>query len=168
MILINTLQHLLQQIKEYLIQLSPAQYAQTLEVYSGASIGQHTRHMIEFLQCFLRQYPSGIINYDARQRKADLEQLPQAALQAIAVVENCLNTVQEQPHKLQLLLSYPQAANAIFVTTNLEREIAYNIEHIIHHLAIIKIGLLIQVPHIKLSPDFGVAYSTIQYRSLVR
>ncbi|OWY24378.1 hypothetical protein C7N43_23835 [Sphingobacteriales bacterium UPWRP_1] len=164
MSLVTTLQQLLWQSKEFLVQLSPAQYALPLPVFSGASIGQHTRHFIEFLQCLITQLPSGTINYDARQRNTSLEQYPKNALQAIDALELQLNTL-PQNHQLQLVVSYPQLGQPTLINTNLHRELAYNAEHIIHHLAIIKIGLLFLLPQIQLPPHFGVAYSTIQYHA---
>jgi hypothetical protein len=43
------------------------------------------------------------------------------------------------------------------------RELLYNLEHCIHHQALIKVALL-DMPHICISDTFGVAPSTIQYR----
>ncbi|MDX1476670.1 MAG: hypothetical protein R3301_03155 [Saprospiraceae bacterium] len=48
--------------------------------------------------------------------------------------------------------------------SSLERELIYNIEHTIHHLAIIKIGLAIIAPDIPLPAHFGVAPSTVKYK----
>jgi hypothetical protein len=48
--------------------------------------------------------------------------------------------------------------------SNIERELMYNIEHTIHHLAIIKIGLNAVAPQIALSEHFGVAPSTIRHK----
>lgn len=162
--LITTVQQLLWQSKDYLVQLTPAQYAHPLPVFSGTSIGQHTRHFIEFLQCLMAQLPSGVINYDARQRNTTLELYPETALQSIAALEVQLNALQQNPH-LQLVVTYPQLGQPALINTNLHRELAYNAEHIIHHLAIIKIGLLMILPQIQLPPNFGVAYSTIQHRA---
>ena len=51
------------------------------------------------------------------------------------------------------------------VNTNVEREILYNLEHCIHHLAIIKIGLKIIKPNFKLPENFGLADSTIRFKN---
>lgn len=164
MSLVTTVQQLLWQTKDYLEQLTPVQYAHPLPIFSGASIGQHTRHFVEFLQCLMVQLPSGIINYDARQRNTNLETNPETALQAIATLEAQLNDLQPNL-QLQLTVTYPQLGQPTLINTNLQRELAYNAEHIIHHLAIIKIGLLSVLPQIQLPPHFGVAYSTLLHRA---
>ena len=47
--------------------------------------------------------------------------------------------------------------------SSLEREVVHNIEHVIHHLAIIKIALLAYHDEITVPQAFGVAPSTLRY-----
>ena len=47
------------------------------------------------------------------------------------------------------------------------RELHYNVEQCIHHLALIKVALKIIRPDIELSESFGVAPSTIQHRKKI-
>ena len=67
------------------------------------------------------------------------------------------------PEKLQLMATY-QGDEQIHILTTFERELMYNIEHTIHHLAIIKIAIRLVAPHIRLPDNFGVAASTIKHR----
>ena len=53
---------------------------------------------------------------------------------------------------------------AITIETNYYRELIYNIEHAVHHMAIMKIGIHEVAPYISLPADFGVAASTIRYK----
>jgi hypothetical protein len=40
---------------------------------SSATIGEHTRHVIEMFQCLLNNYESGVVNYDERARDIVLQ-----------------------------------------------------------------------------------------------
>ena len=49
------------------------------------------------------------------------------------------------------------------VTSTYNREIVYNIEHAVHHMALIKVALKeLEVEFV--NEEFGVAYATVQYR----
>jgi hypothetical protein len=56
-----------------------------------------------------------------------------------------------------------QSVESITISTNYYREIAYNLEHTIHHMALIRVGLN-EVSGIQLPDDFGVASSTVKHR----
>jgi len=60
--------------------------------------------------------------------------------------------------------SYDDSSDkTIFIESNYYREIAYNLEHTIHHMALIRIGIS-EVSSVLLSEDFGVASSTLKHR----
>jgi hypothetical protein len=50
------------------------------------------------------------------------------------------------------------------VNSSLYRELLFNIEHAIHHMAILKIGTKIVLPEWDLPQQFGVAPSTIRHQ----
>ena len=45
------------------------------------------------------------------------------------------------------------------------RELAYNIEHAIHHMALLKVAVNQTLTYIELPQNFGVASSTIRYQA---
>ena len=49
------------------------------------------------------------------------------------------------------------------ISSNYFREIAYNLEHTIHHMALIRVGLR-EIGDIPVDDDYGVASSTLKYR----
>jgi hypothetical protein len=51
----------------------------------------------------------------------------------------------------------------IRIQSNYYRELLYNLEHCIHHQALIKVAVL-QLENISVNENFGVARSTIEYR----
>ncbi len=152
-------------IRYYLGNLSPDRYREPLEILSLASIGEHTRHILEFYQCLLGQCESGSINYDHRVRNKLIQEDPDIASQALDEIMEALPgcAIDQQ---LQLEICYDQdQQETVAVTTSMERELAYNLEHVIHHLAIIKIGLSVIAPRMELPEGFGVAPSTMRYKS---
>jgi hypothetical protein len=58
---------------------------------------------------------------------------------------------------------YEDGSAAVVIPTNYFREIAYNLEHTVHHMALIRVGVN-EVSTVQLPQEFGVAYSTIKYR----
>jgi hypothetical protein len=155
---------LLQDLKSAIDHLSANQYKQPIELLYNASVGQHCRHIIEFFQCLENQLATGKICYDLRKRQIELEENPKSALVAI---DEIIEWIESVPVDCQLQLEVNNELENEEVkekiNSSLIRELLFNIEHAIHHMAIIKIGLRIQSPEIELPHHFGVAPSTIRY-----
>ena len=66
--IIQSINHCLLQVKNLLLQIEDKDYAMCCSELSNASIGEHTRHIIEMFQCLTNEYKSGIVNYDKRER----------------------------------------------------------------------------------------------------
>lgn len=156
--IIKSIHHCLNQIKDLLEQISDTDYAMPCSELSNASIGEHTRHIIELFQCIVREYDNGIVNYDKRDRNKRIETSTDYAINQIDDLLESIN----KPNR-ELLLQESGANEIITVNTNYYRELVYNLDHCIHHQALIKIGLQLNFDY-KIDPDFGVAFSTIQYR----
>ncbi|MGB4845587.1 MAG: hypothetical protein WBP16_14055 [Ferruginibacter sp.] len=133
-------------------------YAEPCQALSQATIGQHSRHIIELYQCLLAGYQSGKINYDDRKRNLLYENDIQAA---IAVIKDIQLNLQQPDKAVEVFCDTD--ADTICIQSNYFREVLYNLEHCIHHQALIKVALL-SIKDIKISEGFGVAPSTLQYR----
>jgi len=153
----------LSNIQYYLNNLEPTIYKDPLEILSYSSIGGHTRHVLEFYQCLLKQCADGKINYDLRKRNKSIQEDPEFAGTILAQIMDTLPDCDVR-RKLKLEICYDEDHSITdTVDTSLERELVYNLEHLIHHLAIIKIGLFIAAPRMTLPEGFGVAPSTIRF-----
>lgn len=156
----------LQQLRNLLEIIPSDTYANKLEVFSGSSIGQHCRHVIEFFQCLIQEADHTTVCYDHRQREKKLEDHTNFAIASID--EILLELPKMELNKpLNLACDYHTIPNEIkpnLTETTLARELVYNIEHAIHHMAIIKIGLKAIYPEFKLPDGFGVAPSTVRFR----
>jgi hypothetical protein len=134
-------------------------YNNPCEALSNATIGQHSRHIIELYQCLLKGYASGKINYDDRKRNALYENDATAAIAVIKEIQEKL----EQPDK-QVNIFCGTNDNSVCIESNYYREVLYNLEHCIHHQALIKVALL-TIKNIDIDGGFGVAPSTLQHRA---
>lgn len=147
----------LNELSSLLSQLSNEEYSNPCHELSNSSIGQHVRHSIELFQCLESKYDSGIINYDHRLRDFHLESDVNAAKKAIEIILNLI----DKPNKALVLVQKLDCV--VEIESNYYRELLYNLEHCIHHQALIKVAIL-QMNHLKIDENFGVARSTIEYR----
>ena len=140
--------------------LNQDQYSFKSEFLNGASIGEHLRHSYEFYVCLLKRENPTIINYDERKRDARIETDLAYAVEQMQSLKTHLKPIKNDvPLKLS-----SKEANAQMVSTSLERELVYCLDHAIHHQALIKIGLKeLNLYHL-VNENFGVAYSTIRFR----
>lgn len=153
---------ILSQLKDVINQLGETAYSETLDVFSGASIGQHTRHILEFYLCLLQQKNKGDICYDKRERNLALETDIQVTTATINLLIDNLKLVTEDT---PVTLSCELQGESIITPSSVSRELLYALEHAVHHMAIIKIGLLLNCPTLTIPQNFGVADSTVQYRN---
>ena len=148
----------IEQFKEVLIQLPKRSYTQPCDILSNATIGQHTRHVIELYQCLLANYGIAKICYDKRERNTQIEEDVTYAVAQLTQIQQAL----EKPDK-ELIISYDLGENEVFLQSNFLRELMYNLEHMIHHQALIRVGVN-RLTDVTLPDSFGVAPSTIQFR----
>jgi hypothetical protein len=149
------------QLAETLNQLTQQEYVKPCSTLFNNTIGQHVRHIIELFQCLESGYDNSLVNYEKRKRDIAIETDKQLASDLLKNIYQQLN----RPDKaLVLEACYDEhASEPITIATNYYREIAYNLEHTIHHMALIRVGIA-EVSSIVLPDDFGVASSTVKYR----
>lgn len=151
----------LEQLAGALDMISDAQYLSPIHILDGQSIGAHTRHIIELYRELEKGYPHGVVDYDRRERDQQIQTEKTAAL-----------------HTLLMILKSPTLPNKSFVVlapsmdpreegqpigSSYDRELMYQIEHAIHHLALIRVAFR-ELGIGPLPEDFGVAPSTLAYR----
>ena len=158
--MIQLAKNILKQISFALNQMTDLEYTQSVELFSGASISQHTRHIIEFYTCAIDSTHT-IINFDSRQRDQTIEQDRDFSLQIIDSIIVNLDLLKEDK---AIIIEAQLGGETHLLQSSLHRELLYVVEHAVHHMAIIKMGVLLNFPHICLAPNFGVAESTIEYR----
>ena len=146
-------------------EISAADYAMPLSVLSDNSVGKHMRHIIEFFECFEEGCETGVVNYDTRQRNTEIETSPAYASTKLNDLHDSIASYDfNMPLMLNSMLSGKLLSGTQMVTSSFERELIYTLEHAIHHMAIIEIGIKQELPNVILPENFGVAFSTLEFR----
>lgn len=156
--LLKSIRRSLDELTDLLNQLSDKDYSKSCQALSNATIGEHTRHILEMFQCLQNGYDSGIINYDNRERNIRIQTETEFAKQCITEIKAGL----QSENKIMFLEQFIDGLN-MRIQSNYYRELLYNLEHCVHHQALIKVAVL-QFENILVDENFGVARSTIEYR----
>lgn len=156
--LLKSIHHSLDELLYLLDQLSDQDYSKPCPALSNATIGEHIRHILEMFQCLENSYDLGILNYDNRERNNQIQTETEFAKKCITSLKKGLKS----ENKIIYLEQIIDGLN-IRIQSNYYRELLYNLEHCIHHQALIKVAVL-QFENISVDENFGVARSTIEYR----
>jgi hypothetical protein len=152
---------LLLQLQQALENLTDHQYTTPVGLLSGSAIGTHVRHIIEFYLELIKGYDSGFVNYDKRKRDHSIESHRWVAMEKLAEIGR---TIVRPDKELVLVANFSAGEDGpVEVKTNYFRELIYNLEHTVHHMALLRVGIG-AVSSLVLPPAFGVAMSTIKFR----
>ncbi|NIJ52937.1 hypothetical protein [Dyadobacter arcticus] len=155
---------ILSQLIEMTEQFSRDEYTRNLDLLSTNSVGRHLRHILEFYDLAVRAGNTGKLNYDKRERNLLLENDPREAILKMKELIVFIRMMKDDM-VLKLEASYSaDVRNDVKITTTFYRELLYNVEHAVHHMAIMAIAVKVEFRHIRLSENFGIAYSTIQHK----
>ncbi|MFQ3173614.1 MAG: hypothetical protein ACI9WT_001284 [Flavobacterium sp.] len=156
--LILSINNSLNELIQVLDQIPNSEYSNQCEALSNSTIGEHSRHIIEMFQCLQNNYDLGIVNYDKRERNTLVQTDTGYAISQIRIIQKSL---EKENKKIELQQNID--GEEIRFKSNYLRELLHNLEHCIHHEALIKVAIL-QNPTIVVGENFGVARSTIEYR----
>jgi hypothetical protein len=159
----NIISPVLAQLSESISLLSDNEYAQKSLLLNGSTVGGHTRHVVELFQCLINGYKNGTINYEHRNRDIEIENNKNFACYLLDTIADALQLPNKALH-LHGFYSESETEESS-VSTNFYRELIYNLEHTIHHMALIRVAIN-EVSNIELPENFGVASATIQYKKL--
>jgi uncharacterized damage-inducible protein DinB len=127
---------------------------------SSGSVGEHVRHCLDHARALLTGINTGELTYDARLRGTRIETDPGAAAIEIAMLCVALDRLDvlpgETPIRLRTIAQRGEAPVEVITTAG--REIAFVIQHTIHHCALI--AVLLERRDITVPASFGYAPST--------
>jgi hypothetical protein len=162
--LVNACTEILFQLSDLVHSLTDEDFKKPCKALSNSTIGQHLRHTLEFFICFEHGFNSGVINYDRRDHDKTMETDRGVAAETISRIGMFVSSLEDN-RELKLEVNYDlDKEHFETLDTTTARELVYNIEHAVHHMAIMKIGVNEIAPYIKLPPGFGIAASTIRHQ----
>jgi hypothetical protein len=157
--IINSIVLQLQQLSIVIRQLSQEEYNMSSIVLSQATIGQHTRHIIEHFLQLVNSYDAGRVNYEIRPRDKEIET---DKLVALSVIRNIESQLYKPDKKLMVVTE-----DHIYISSSYHRELLFNLSHLVHHMALIRIGVS-ATKSVEFPEGFGFSSSTINYRTRTR
>lgn len=159
--------HILDQLATLVREIDERDFMKPSVALSQSTIGQHIRHTLEFFICFEQGYKTGVVNYDKRAHDKLIENDKFIALSTINRIAMFVTSLNPS-RALKLEAGYDVASDEVLIIdTNTIRELVYNIEHAVHHMALIKIGVRENAPYLQLPQDFGIAASTIRHKETI-
>jgi len=162
--LIKASNSILSQLAAIIDQIEEKHFVAPCVSLGNSSIGQHLRHTLEFFLCLESGCGKGVVNYDKRAHDKLIENDKFIALATIQRIKDFVNERTED-FTLKLQVGYElDSDECLEMDTNYFRELTYNIEHAVHHMAIMKIGIREIAGYVNLPADFGIAASTLRYK----
>ncbi|MEM8962703.1 MAG: DinB family protein [Acidobacteriota bacterium] len=156
----------LAQARDLLAQLDPAHLEPS---GSTSGVGAHLRHCFDAYRCFLRGLDAdGLIDYDARERDVEVERDPNIALARVDELVCALDALSVDAANQPVRVRHDAAAwehADPWSQSTVARELQFLLSHTIHHYALI--AHLLAVRGVEVDATFGVAPSTLEYRSAV-
>lgn len=160
--------HIVGQCVEVLEAIDPELYSRSILGSRAGSLGGQFRHCIDYMACFLRDLPTGKIDYDRRKRDPELERLPGSAADRLREISRGLAAIPASQAGKQVMVKADQMGEGAhddpsseWCASTLLRELRFLLSHTVHHCALI--SLMLKAEGVDVSEVFGVAPSTLEY-----
>jgi uncharacterized damage-inducible protein DinB len=131
--------------------------------HASGAIGEHVRHVLDHLSALIAASPTAVLSYDHRTRGTSVESDPSAAVREMMRLDLALERWTDRSLDEPIAVAAVLDADGQSVTgwSTLARELAFVMNHTIHHQAIIALLLEFQ-GQAPLDDRFGYAPSTPQ------
>lgn len=159
----------LEQVLSVLRLIDQEQFNSEIDIFGGSALGHQFRHILEFYLIFLDGVETGLVSYDKRIRNKQWEQsIDSATMMFNSLIPKIKDIKADKLIELEYGDSYGEKEYSFQrIQSTIKRELSFVVEHSIHHLAMIKMGMRHVFPEIEINKVIGVAPSTIKYQSNV-
>lgn len=162
---VTALSALLEQVRDVIIGMPAAMYRARPAARVSGSIGEHVRHCLDHVSALVAAMYGDELSYDRRSRGTTVENEGRIAAdeisQLVLRLEGQAAVRLDRPVTLWSLLD--AEGTAVAIRTTIGREIAFVIQHTIHHCALI--AVLLEWQGAQVPAGFGLAPSTVQARA---
>jgi uncharacterized damage-inducible protein DinB len=157
---VEALADLLEQLRMVLLVVPDAAYVGRPVPQLSGSVGEHVRHCLDHFRVLATAGRSAQLTYDQRRRGSAVETSRRAALQEIDRLLDELGLLAAAPlqRRVYIRALVHHGGTAVFAASSLARELAFVVQHTIHHFAVI--GLLLHQLGVPVPTGFGLAPST--------
>jgi len=156
----------LDQAERLLVKVEDEQYGCSIDAFYGSTVGQHLRHCLDHYSSLLAGIASARIDYDHRERLAELESCTEEAIAEVSRIRTGLRGLIEEDVPVGVLVKMDCGGGEDgWQPSTLGRELQFLVSHTVHHFAMI--GGMCSCLDVKMEEGFGVAPSTLKYRELV-
>lgn len=151
---------LLRELTGVIGRLSDAQFTMRPVGVVASSIGSHVRHCLDHVAALVRSIETGELNYDERARGTAVENSRFAAIEALADLGRRASDLSDEDLDLAIRVNVMLAPGGapVEVQSSVGRELAFVINHTIHHNALL--AAMLRTLGIEPPERFGYAPST--------
>jgi uncharacterized damage-inducible protein DinB len=162
---VTTLIALLEQVRDVITLLPVGVYRARPAARVSGSVGEHVRHCLDHVAAITAALEGDTLSYDRRLRGTSVETDPGTAVNEIERLFHRLDRLDDTAWQRPVIVSALLNANAppALVRSTIAREVAFVVQHTIHHCALIALLLEWQGWHVPYG--FGVAPSTLMARA---
>lgn len=162
---VTALSALLEQVRDVIIEMPASMYRARPAARVSGSIGEHVRHCLDHVSALVAAMYGDELSYDRRSRGTTVENERGIAADEIRQLVSRLEAQAavrlDRPVTLWSLLD--AKGTAVAIRTTIGREIAFVIQHTIHHCALI--AVLLEWQGVLVPAGFGLAPSTAKARA---
>ena len=156
--------HILKQGLDLLDRLADDLYTSINPPLFNYGVGAHFRHCLDSYTCFLAGVERGRVDYDLRERDAQLERDRSLAIAKIEATIARLGDFPATGGEVSLVVKMESACDggpSLWAHSSLVRELQFLMSHTVHHYAIV--AVLLRFQGFEPGEGFGVAPSTLEY-----